>query len=247
MRAVNLIPEDARAGSGRAASPPTFVLFGMLAMLAVLVAVSTFASRGVSDKKAELAGLRQQVTGVQAEVASLAAYEKWAQLRDSRLDMVRGLADARFDWAATLDAVARTLPHDTWLSSLDGSSAGASTGQASQAPSTGATAGPSIKLSGCSPSQRDVAKLMPRLRTIPGVASVSLLSSESAGKSSGSSGSAAPAASGGAACAHTSFQMALGFGAAKASAKRAAPAAPPAAPQSSASTPAVPAQTGVSQ
>ena len=51
---------------------------------------------------------------------SLNAYTDFAALRVKRDETVKQIADSRFDWAHALSEVARTVPKDAWLVSLDG-------------------------------------------------------------------------------------------------------------------------------
>jgi hypothetical protein len=99
---------------------------------------------------------------------------------------VRGIAATRFDWNASLANLARVVPANTSLESLTGTvvpgaSAGGSAG--SGGGSSGATnlrgdiTGPAFELNGCTASQDDVARLISRLRVMPGVKRVALGSS----------------------------------------------------------------------
>src|SRR5205085_4931786 len=77
------------------------------------------------------------------------------------------------------DGVARALPADTTLTSFNGS-AGSSDGSS--------PAGPTITLSGCTPSHDAVATVIDRLRAVKDVDGVSLQSSTLKGASSSTGG-----------------------------------------------------------
>jgi Tfp pilus assembly protein PilN len=211
MRAVNLIPADERSGGAPGLGKSGGAVYVVLGGLAVLVAmVFMWASAGsrVADDRAELAGLQAEAAAAQAQLQTVASVDDIRSVREARVATVRALAATRVDWADSLDAIARTLPADTWLDSLAASTTPASaapggTGGAGAVASS--TTGPSIQVSGCSPSQARVARLMPRLRSVPGVERVSLVSAEKA----------APAATGSpsSGCADVTFQMVLFFAA----------------------------------
>lgn len=246
MRAVNLIPAEARGGTHGAtrSGGAVYAVLGALAALVAMAALWATASAGVGDRQARLADLQQQAAEVEARASAAAPPAAVQQLRASRTATVRALAGQRENWAATLDALSRTLPADTTLSSLEASttpSAGAA------APAAGSPAGPTIALGGCAPSQEAVAQLMPRLRTIPGVVGVTLVSS-SVGTAAGTANStdAAPAET----CGGATFQLTLGLEAPAALAGPANPAdsrvsrptagAPPAATTAVPGTPTAP-------
>lgn len=233
MRAVNLIPADARTGGGPTlgrSGGAVYALLGGLLVLVALAAVWATTSGRIADQKTELAQVRGEVAQLQARAGALALPGAVQQERASRTEMVRTLAAQRIDWAARLDALSRTLPEDVTLSALDAKGAGGSAGAAAATPAT--AAGPTVNLSGCAPSQRAVARLMPRLRSIPEVVGVTLLNSATGGADSGTQSTQTDA------CDGARFTMDIVYeGAAPAPAAAAAAPAPQAAtPQSTATT-----------
>jgi Tfp pilus assembly protein PilN len=223
MRAVNLIPADARSGGGAGAGGRSggavYALLGGLVVIVAMTALWATTSAGVKDKRAQLGALQAQVAQIQAGASGLQAPSDLAQERTSRTATVRTLVGQRLDWAATLDAIGRTLPADTTLTALDASAVGTPTGSPGAAPAVpgaAGAAGPTVELNGCAPSQRSVARLMPRLRTVPGVLGVQLVSSAIGTPGGGSTSNGAAAAVD---CTGAAFQMVLAF------AGKAAPAA----------------------
>jgi Tfp pilus assembly protein PilN len=198
MRAVNLIPADARRGgrgpAGRSGGA-AYVLLGSLALLLVLVTVYVLATNSISDRKAKVANLQVQVSQAQAQAARLSPYAQFAQLAQARAETVRQIAATRFDWHKALSDLSRVVPANTSLQSLVGTVApGASAGGSSAAGVSGlrsAIAAPAFEISGCTSTQDDVARLMSRLRLIDGVTRVSL--SDSQKSDSGQSGAAVSA------------------------------------------------------
>lgn len=240
MRAVNLIPSDARTGSGepmRTGSAP-FAVLGALAVLVALVAVWTLAGRGVSEGRAELAQLQREAAAAQTRVGGLSNYGEYAVLRKARVETVTSLAASRFDWARALDAVSRTLPADAWLSSMTGTVApGVTVEGGTQGSLRGALPQPAIELVGCTTSQSRLAQLMSRLRAVPDVFRVTLSDAAKAesGDGAGGAGAAGAADCRGNRASYPKFSMVLFFGDAAT-----APATTGTAPATAAPAPATP-------
>jgi Tfp pilus assembly protein PilN len=199
MRAINLIPGDARRG-GRGATGHSggsvYVLLGAMAAAVLLLALYFSATNKISDQQAKVTALRSQAVQAQAAAAKLAPYVQFAQLAQARTATIRGIASSRFDWHAALAGLSRVVPANTSLQALSGSVVpgvnitGAS-GGGNSAELRGAIAAPAFALTGCSDSQVDVARLISRLRLIDGVTRVSLEDSQKAvGASTGTSVSA---------------------------------------------------------
>lgn len=211
MRAVNLVPRDARRSGISPAlgklGASHFVL-ALLAVVLVFVTAYVLTSNTVSQRKSQLAGLKQQVTRMQAEVARLQAYEQFEKLAEARAQTVREIASSRFDWHGALSDLSKVVPANTALQSLVAtvspnatSGGGASSTTGSGGSVRGAIDAPAFELKGCTGTQDEVAQLMSRLRLINGVTRVTLEDSNNAGaaaaaagaSSSGSSGQSCPA------------------------------------------------------
>lgn len=216
MQAVNLIPQEERrgggAGLGGRSGGMVYVVLGGLAAVAGMLALWASASAGLSGKRGELAQLQQQTQAVRARTAGAQAPADLAARRARATETLRGLLARRRDWAATLDAIGRTLPADVTLSALETAAAPAATATPG-APA--APAGTGLQLTGCAPTQRAVARVIPRLRAVAGVTAVSL----------GSSTLAKAAGEGADACAGATFQLTMAL---RAPAPPAAVSAPPA-------------------
>jgi len=179
MRAVNLIPAEARRGGAadvRSLRGPGSAVVGLLVVVLALVTLYVLASNSVSERQAQLAGLQQQLSQTQAEADKLNGYVQFAQLAKARVQTVRDIASGRFDWKQALSDLSRVVPANTSLSSLSatvspnaGSGGGASTGGLRSDISV-----PAFELQGCTATQDDVARLMSRLRLIRGVTRVTL-------------------------------------------------------------------------
>lgn len=201
MKAVNLIPADARKRGAGTSSPVQYAsygLFGVLAAVLVLVVVYVLASNTVTSRQAQLTTLQAEVSQAQAEAARLGDYTQFQQLAHTRLQTVEGIAATRFDWHAALADLSRVVPANTSLQSLTATVApGASSGTGGIGASSGlrsAISAPAFEMTGCTASQDDVARLMSRLRLISGVARVTLAQSEKSDSGQAASAVSTPVA-----------------------------------------------------
>lgn len=213
MRAVNLVPAEQRqsgfnlAGRSGGVAPMIVVLVLGLAVLAFMYGS---AKHKESKSKAELVTVNAEVSAAKARVGQLAPYKSFIAMADQRIKDISGLVEARFDWSHAFHELGRVLPRNASLTSLQGQVGGsgasaspsAASGAAGASAPTSATppgSTPTFALSGCAPTQSQVALTLQRLRLMDGVTDVELQSSTKASKAGGaSSGSAA---SSGEACA----------------------------------------------
>jgi Tfp pilus assembly protein PilN len=123
VKAVNLIPDDAgRAGKASAVGVPGpgYAVIALLVVAVAFVSIYVLTTNTISERKAKLASLQQQVAQEQVLAARLANYAKFAQLVRARAETVREIAATRFDWHSTLSDLSKVVPADTSLQSLVG-------------------------------------------------------------------------------------------------------------------------------
>jgi Tfp pilus assembly protein PilN len=199
MKAVNLLPADQR-GAAKAAAAPTpgssagsagaFAVLGALALGVVAIAGYVLTGNTINERQAKLDSLTAQEQAIEAKVGDLKPYADFAQLASARVATIKDLAGRRFDWDQTLADLSRAIPANVTVSSLSadvGSGSGSSGGSSLR----GAIAAPAISLTGCTTSQREVARLMARLRNVDGVTRVSLSRSAKPDEATASTASAA--------------------------------------------------------
>jgi len=189
MRAVNLLPPDLRGAAPAAPSARperervegigAYVVLGALALCVALLAVYVLATNTVEQKQADLTNVTAQADTAVKAAAKLKPYADFEAMALARVETVRGLAAARFEWEQALRDLSRAVPGDVKLESLNGDmglpgTGGSGTGD----PLRGSIQAPAISLGGCAPSQPSVARLMARLRAVDGVTRVSLSKSE---------------------------------------------------------------------
>lgn len=211
MRAVNLIPREARRGGvtpslGKLGAPHAVI--GLLVVVLAFVTVYVLASNTVSSRKSQLASVQQQVSRMRAEVTNLQKYQQFEKLAQDRAQTVRQIAATRFDWHGALSNLSKVVPSNTSLQSLVATISPNTSGAGSGAGPAGSVRGdidaPAFELKGCTASQDEVAQLMSRLRLIDGVTRVTLEDSTKPGGAN----SSAPTQG---ACSGPTFDMVVFF------------------------------------
>jgi Tfp pilus assembly protein PilN len=199
MKAVNLIPAEERRNSsaGGRSGGGAYALLGMLGVLVLVAAAYTLSARQVTHKRAQLAQLQSSAAAAEAQAQRLAGFADFSSLRAKREQTVKSIAASRFDWAHAMHELARTIPGNAWLTSLTGTVApGVNVGGAGGSAGSlrGSLPVPAIDISGCTTSQKSVARMLVHMRQIDGVQHVSL---ESSSKSDTSGGVASGGGGGG--------------------------------------------------
>jgi Tfp pilus assembly protein PilN len=187
MRAVNLLPSDmrqARPKPGPAARPEpvqgigAYVLLGALGLFVAALAGFVLFSNGVKQREADLETAKERTAAATAKAAALKPYADFEALAASRVETVRGLAAARFDWEQALRDISRAVPGDVKLQALEGDIGLPGTAGGGDA-LRGSIQAPAITLGGCASSQVGVARMMSRIKAVDGVTRVTLSKSES--------------------------------------------------------------------
>jgi Tfp pilus assembly protein PilN len=196
MKAVNLIPADERRSAGGGSGLGSYVLIGLLALVVVVGAAFTLVNRDLKDNRKKLAEVQAQIQAAQNEAEALKAYTSFTSVRQQRTETVRSLATSRFDWAHALHEVARTMPANTWLTSMRATvTPGTNVDGGVSDPLRSSVQAPAIEIVGCTTSQDKVAGVISSLRRADGVQRISLSSSERL-----DAGAAGAAGTGGADC-----------------------------------------------
>jgi hypothetical protein len=129
MRAVNLLPSDLRGTApkaARVAGPEpvqgigAYVVLGVLALCVAAFAGYILTTNGIKQREADLEATKQRSAAATAKAAALKPYADFQALASTRVETVRGLAEARFDWERALRDVSRAVPADVKLSALNG-------------------------------------------------------------------------------------------------------------------------------
>jgi Tfp pilus assembly protein PilN len=189
MRAVNLLPPDLRRAAPKAAPAAprekaegigAYLVLGALALCVAALAAYVMTTNTVKQKQADLDQVTAEASTAAQEAAKLKPYADYEAMANARVETVRGLAAARFDWEQALRELSRALPADVKLQTIAGDMGLPGTSGAGSDPLRGSIQAPAITLTGCATSQPSVARMMARLRAVAGATRVSLSKSEKA-------------------------------------------------------------------
>jgi Tfp pilus assembly protein PilN len=189
MRAVNLLPPDLRRAAASVAPAAlrekaegigAYVVLGALALCVAALAAYVVTTNSVKQKQADLEQVTAEASAAAQEAAKLKPYADFDAMAKARVETVRGLAAARFDWEQALRELSLAMPSDAKLQGLTGDMGLPGASGSGGDPLRGSIQAPAITLSGCASSQPSVARMMSRLRAVEGVTRVSLSKSEKA-------------------------------------------------------------------
>lgn len=203
MRPVNLIPPDQRQGSQSPlrTGPLPYLVLGALVALLAGVALLVTTDNQISERKDEIASLKQQNAATQQRAQELLPYVQFAETHRARMETVSSLADSRFDWERVMGELSKILPSNVWLTSLNATASGASgsegSGESGSSGLRGSIAGPALEMSGCTTGQDQVAGFVTALKQIDGVTRVGVESAALAAKGGGGEGGGEGGGSGG--------------------------------------------------
>lgn len=200
---INLLPAEERraAGSGGRSGGAVYAVLGVLALAVIAATLTTKFGNEVSSKQQQVTAISSEATTAENEVTKLAAYSDFTALRQRRTASITDIAGSRTDWAHQIGEVARTLPRNVWLTTLDGTNASGAPSPTGQ-PVTGDVPGATLSIVGCTTGHRSVASVMSAMRRIDGIQKVTLTSTEKPGGTGGG-------ASGGTDCRGTHDQFVL--------------------------------------
>jgi Tfp pilus assembly protein PilN len=214
VKAVNLIPRDARRGGVSPSSlgklGASHLLIGLLVVAVAMVSLYVLTNNTINSRKAQLSNLHAQISRVQTAVTRLQSYEKFEKLAQARESTVQEIAQSRFDWHGALSDLSKVVPANTTLDSLTATvspNSSVGSGGGSSGTVRGDIVAPAFSLKGCTDTQDDVAQLMSRLRLINGVSRVTL--EDSVGTPTGSTGAGSGSTSAG--CKGPTFDMVVFF------------------------------------
>lgn len=120
MRAVNLVPPEARAGrvSPGKSGGAVYGVIGVLVVALLMLSSLALVKKQKTAADQELAAVQQSTQAYEQVATQFAAFEKASKDANDRIELVRSLSQARFDWAGTLRDLARLIPARPRSSSL---------------------------------------------------------------------------------------------------------------------------------
>jgi Tfp pilus assembly protein PilN len=184
MRAVNLLPPAQRSRPGL----PTGSVRAPLAVAGAVVALGAMGWWGyslhgqVGDVKSDVTAATAERDQLRTEVGAYQAAQARQATQDLRRGAVVGLVAGRTNWERLVRDLATVMPRQVWLTELSGEAEPAvdtATVSSTPAPNTNNSAVPKgIHLDGFAYNQRQVAQLMARAATVPGLGEPRLATSE---------------------------------------------------------------------
>lgn len=210
MKRMNLLPPELRPRDG-ARRGSSYMVVGALGGAILAMLTFGFVIRGVRSDESELASLQEDTKRAQAQVEALSPYAEFSDMKQTRAQSVRSVAETRFDYERLARELARILPKDVSVSHLEvspGSLSQAEAAKGADTPDASGEAAPTMQVSGCAPTQDDVADTLDRLRALTSASAVALSSSRSAGgSSSGDKPYLVSGTGGGGGCGRVSFDV----------------------------------------
>jgi Tfp pilus assembly protein PilN len=196
MQAVNLLPVDSARRSKRwdgvregKVSKRVLVYAAIAAgvLTAAVAGAFVHAHMAVSDNKATLAGLEQEVAAAEATAAPVRAARADAQ---GRRAAVTAVTSRRITWEQVLNDLARVLPRNVRLENLQAQSPTPTVAVSTAAPATTTTAATgsaptAFVVTGFTSSQKSVARVLDRLAVLPWLSDVALQSTTRADSGNG--------------------------------------------------------------
>jgi len=189
VRAVNLLPRDARRARSDAGRAPLYVLAGGIAGVTVVAGLLFHsAAGGLGDRRAELETTQAALAGAAQHTSQPVASE--GMLVQERADRVVALAAGlsnRLPMDRVLRELSYVLPADAWLTGLSATSEGATSSGAAAPSSSGGSSTPSssqhgsgtsgVTIEGVTYTQEGVARVLSRLSVLPSLENVHLTAS----------------------------------------------------------------------
>lgn len=179
MKAVNLLPrEDAPRkanGGGRNRTVVVAAAGGFLVLLALVVATAV-ASSHVSSARGDLQQARDELARTPAHPSNSLVRNRLLSARERRTLALAATLSRRVAWDRILRRLALVLPHDVWLTGLDGATPTSTTDATTAAAVPGAVP-TALHLQGYSYSHAAVARLLSRLSVVPDLKDVQLQTS----------------------------------------------------------------------
>jgi Tfp pilus assembly protein PilN len=181
MRAVNLLPRDAKRVRSEGARTPLLVAAGgAAAVTAVAVVLSFSASGTANERRAELASIEDAVALVSTAGTPAVSQAVLVQERTNRVSALAAALSTRIPFDRLLRELSLVLPEDAWLTGITASApvsaapAGAPPGGT---PPAAATATQGVAIQGATYSHKSVARVLARISVIPSLENVRLTAS----------------------------------------------------------------------
>ena len=185
MRAINLLPEDAkRSRRGPRVNLPLVGGAALLALvIGLLVIMSNSAAHKVTERQNTLDSLRERIAGVPPAPVAPAPTTGQTGLEAEKAARVTAITSAlsrRIAWERVLRQFALVLPSDVWLTSMSLHAPIPATSTPGEAPTPAPAPTTGVTIVGYTYSQAGVARMLGRVSAVPYFTNVTLQSSAQA-------------------------------------------------------------------
>lgn len=166
MRAVNLLPDELRSRAAGEGDPRVaYGVVGGLGVLLLMVLLAIFYSNKATTLRDEANALQAQATRYQPKAQAVQPFNDFASVVQKRTLLVGGLAESRFPWDAALRNLARSMPEDVTLDTINTATSGSAEGADNANAAT-------MEMKGCASNWIGMSRFMVRMRNLPGVKDV---------------------------------------------------------------------------
>lgn len=173
MRAVNLLPQDARARKPVSRVAIAGVAGGA-AVSMLLGALYLSAQSTVSDREAELTVLRAELAAIPKPKVQTSANQELAKERSGRVVAVAHALSYRVGWDRLFRELSSVLPGDVWLTELEAHGPSPAPAVTDDPATASATAAAPFTIRGFTYTQEGVARFLARLAVVPDLTGVEL-------------------------------------------------------------------------
>jgi hypothetical protein len=179
MRAVNLLPKEGRRGISFGSGKAPLAVAGAVVVLGAMGYWGYSVHQGVDQAKKDVAAATAERDSLSAQLGAYAQAKAQEAQGDLRRGAVVSLAEGRVNWERLVRDLSAVMPRQVWLSNLKGETDPAGTTTVSTAPAAADSTVPKgVHLDGFAFTQSQVALLMARASTVPGLGEPRLTTSE---------------------------------------------------------------------
>ena len=182
MKAVNLLPQTQRRTPGFSGAKAPLAVVGAVAVLGGMGFWGWSLHSQVNDTKSDVATATAERDGLRDQLGAFQAAQARDAAQEVRTGAVVGLVTGRVNWERIVRDLSAVMPREVWLTNLKGE-----TDVAATTPTAATAAAPNVNnstvprgihLDGYAYNQTQVALLMARAATVPGLGEPRLASSE---------------------------------------------------------------------
>jgi Tfp pilus assembly protein PilN len=179
MKAVNLLPQTQRRTPGVKGAKIPLAVAGAVVVLGSMGYWGYSVHSDVGAVKDQVAAASIERDGLRDQLGAYQVAQARVSAQAIRRGAVVGLAEGRINWERLVRDVSAVMPRQVWLTNLKGETDPASATPAAATPNTGNTVVPrGVHLDGFAYTQSQVALLMTRVATVPGLGEARLATSE---------------------------------------------------------------------